>query len=88
MRPSSSPKRTANRAIGASTLKALILNHELRQHFPGSSDAVTATCRQPPHAVGVSPGTGTRTDDVGQMVLAVHPDPASPPASPRRALSV
>ena len=33
MRPSSSPKRTANRAIGASNLKALILDHELRQCF-------------------------------------------------------
>ena len=33
MRPSSSPKRTANRAIEAFTPKALILNHELRQCF-------------------------------------------------------
>ena len=33
MRPSSSPKRTAIRAIGASNLKALILDHELRQCF-------------------------------------------------------
>ena len=33
MRPSSSPKRTANRAIEAFTPKALILNHELRQRF-------------------------------------------------------
>ena len=32
MRPSSSPKRTANRAE-AFTLKALILNHELRERF-------------------------------------------------------
>ena len=33
MRPSSSPKRTANRAIEAFTPKALILNHELRHRF-------------------------------------------------------